>query len=140
YRVLVVDQASCISLKQAGAIGRFVQSGGSLICIGEVGIRDLRGVPHEIGSSMDALLRSEEHTSELQSRSELVCRLLLEKKKFKTSNSFAKVIKLLSDSSKSRAFSTFILLSRYRPPSSLSLTLRCSSNQCGCSALSTSHC
>src|SRR5206468_5728472 len=31
------------------------------------------------------LLRSEEHTSELQSRSDLVCRLLLEKKK-KTSN------------------------------------------------------
>src|SRR5206468_7185169 len=29
----------------------------------------------------DKLLRSEEHTSELQSRSDLVCRLLLEKKK-----------------------------------------------------------
>src|SRR5206468_9511571 len=31
--------------------------------------------------SGDAMLRSEEHTSELQSRSDLVCRLLLEKKK-----------------------------------------------------------
>src|SRR2546421_3928410 len=30
--------------------------------------------------------RSEEHTSELQSRSDLVCRLLLEKKKNKQSN------------------------------------------------------
>src|SRR2546421_8496193 len=30
--------------------------------------------------------RSEEHTSELQSRSDLVCRLLLEKKKRKTTN------------------------------------------------------
>src|SRR2546421_6742941 len=30
--------------------------------------------------------RSEEHTSELQSRSDLVCRLLLEKKKNKTSD------------------------------------------------------
>src|SRR2546421_2300186 len=30
-------------------------------------------------------LRSEEHTSELQSRSDLVCRLLLEKKKKKSS-------------------------------------------------------
>src|SRR2546421_5234311 len=30
--------------------------------------------------------RSEEHTSELQSRSDLVCRLLLEKKKKKTEN------------------------------------------------------
>src|SRR2546428_8492848 len=32
--------------------------------------------------------RSEEHTSELQSRSDLVCRLLLEKKKKKHSTSF----------------------------------------------------
>src|SRR5438034_8694853 len=31
--------------------------------------------------SMFAMLRSEEHTSELQSHSDLVCRLLLEKKK-----------------------------------------------------------
>src|SRR2546428_7459296 len=31
-------------------------------------------------SALEALLRSEEHTSELQSRSDLVCRLLLEKK------------------------------------------------------------
>src|SRR5437660_3609401 len=31
------------------------------------------------------LIRSEEHTSELQSRGHLVCRLLLEKKKRKTS-------------------------------------------------------
>src|SRR5206468_11391591 len=31
----------------------------------------------------ERLLRSEEHTSELQSRSDLVCRLLLEKKKKK---------------------------------------------------------
>src|SRR2546430_8627090 len=31
--------------------------------------------------SRDILLRSEEHTSELQSQSNLVCRLLLEKKK-----------------------------------------------------------
>src|SRR5215510_15363771 len=30
---------------------------------------------------LDALARSEEHTSELQSRGHLVCRLLLEKKK-----------------------------------------------------------
>src|SRR5690606_41375003 len=34
-----------------------------------------------VGSSTVAGLRSEEHTSELQSREKLVCRLLLEKKK-----------------------------------------------------------
>src|SRR5438874_10096529 len=35
-------------------------------------------------ASPDETLRSEEHTSELQSRRDLVCRLLLEKKKKKT--------------------------------------------------------
>src|SRR5690606_41088501 len=34
-----------------------------------------------IGHGLEALTRSEEHTSELQSRENLVCRLLLEKKK-----------------------------------------------------------
>src|SRR5437870_10979706 len=38
--------------------------------------------PHRAWSN--PLLRSEEHTSELQSRGHLVCRLLLEKKKIKT--------------------------------------------------------
>src|SRR5436309_11410844 len=39
-------------------------------------------VMHASGTSYDfALMRSEEHTSELQSRENLVCRLLLEKKK-----------------------------------------------------------
>src|SRR5215469_8866738 len=43
----------------------------------------LRCSPHPSGLSRpaDNLRRSEEHTSELQSRRELVCRLLLEKKK-----------------------------------------------------------
>src|SRR3712207_8877351 len=43
----------------------------------------------ESGESGDVelpLLRSEEHTSELQSRQYLVCRLLLEKKKFTTTS------------------------------------------------------
>src|SRR2546427_2110436 len=38
---------------------------------------DLRGT----GRALQGSLRSEEHTSELQSQSNLVCRLLLEKKK-----------------------------------------------------------
>src|SRR2546430_4629857 len=37
------------------------------------------------GEIVDSLARSEEHTSELQSQSNLVCRLLLEKKKKSTS-------------------------------------------------------
>src|SRR5690349_23099933 len=39
------------------------------------------GRAHEEVAKLGANLRSEEHTSELQSRRDLVCRLLLEKKK-----------------------------------------------------------
>src|SRR5688572_31712411 len=41
----------------------------------------------ELGVLDEACDRSEEHTSELQSQSNLVCRLLLEKKKKKNKNS-----------------------------------------------------
>src|SRR3712207_7569456 len=45
----------------------------------------IRGAAEELasrpGELVDPTLRSEEHTSELQSRQYLVCRLLLEKKK-----------------------------------------------------------
>src|SRR2546421_3867315 len=41
-------------------------------------------------------LRSEEHTSELQSRSDLVCRLLLEKKKKKKENYVLQVLLTLA--------------------------------------------
>src|SRR2546430_13576463 len=40
-------------------------------------------LPHELGAVPIEIDRSEEHTSELQSQSNLVCRLLLEKKKDK---------------------------------------------------------
>src|SRR3712207_9026827 len=43
-----------------------------------------RGPVHVVGRGGAAVRRSEEHTSELQSRQYLVCRLLLEKKKKKT--------------------------------------------------------
>src|SRR2546421_5809536 len=41
----------------------------------------LRHRARRVHAARPGLLRSEEHTSELQSRSDLVCRLLLEKKK-----------------------------------------------------------
>src|SRR5690606_39669230 len=44
------------------------------------GAERLRDVGHEVAGA----LRSEEHTSELQSRENLVCRLLLEKKKIQS--------------------------------------------------------
>src|SRR5256886_13034256 len=43
--------------------------------------RDDDSLPSELVFKVDYLGRSEEHTSELQSQSNLVCRLLLEKKK-----------------------------------------------------------
>src|SRR5437870_9521580 len=39
---------------------------------------------HEVITGIEPFRRSEEHTSELQSRGHLVCRLLLEKKKAKS--------------------------------------------------------
>src|SRR2546426_4583306 len=49
------------------------------------GLREVRddvvGVLQSDGKSQEAIGRSEEHTSELQSPCNLVCRLLLEKKK-----------------------------------------------------------
>src|SRR2546427_6663321 len=60
------------------------EAGDQLLCLGE------RPVDHGPLASREpdtralrARLRSEEHTSELQSQSNLVCRLLLEKKKKK---------------------------------------------------------
>src|SRR5438874_5834619 len=48
-----------------------------------LGRRILRGVLDQVVQRFTNLDRSEEHTSELQSRRDLVCRLLLEKKKKK---------------------------------------------------------
>src|SRR5690606_40603952 len=45
------------------------------------GIRSMRQTIKEIETNVAYRWRSEEHTSELQSRENLVCRLLLEKKK-----------------------------------------------------------
>src|SRR5436190_13748425 len=54
-------------------------------CAGDVPVGDQPDAAARLADLRDALLvalaRSEEHTSELQSHSDLVCRLLLEKKK-----------------------------------------------------------
>src|SRR2546430_6440793 len=70
-----------------GRVGRGLRSWGSMPRVEGAGIRG-RGVDAEGGE------RSEEHTSELQSQSNLVCRLLLEKKK----NNFYYERLLFSDS------------------------------------------
>src|SRR2546421_5784167 len=49
--------------------------------LGEIRLEELDGREQLATPDRPQALRSEEHTSELQSRSDLVCRLLLEKKK-----------------------------------------------------------
>src|SRR2546422_336246 len=51
--------------------------------VGDVAIRNHHGVQSVLFGRLADVDRSEEHTSELQSRLHLVCRLLLEKKKNK---------------------------------------------------------
>src|SRR2546430_5984979 len=59
----------------------------SEVILARLGLRrECGAIPH---SSSEAPVRSEEHTSELQSQSNLVCRLLLEKKKKVQSSSRA---------------------------------------------------
>src|SRR5579872_7598852 len=57
-------------------------------------IRLPRPAPGSSGSVVPASPRSEEHTSELQSRPHLVCRLLLEKKKKPTNKTFDHNLKI----------------------------------------------
>src|SRR5947207_8679381 len=61
-----------------------------LVVIGDLTVGDLSGPGQEVTITLGMAkvnstlsTRSEEHTSELQSHSDLVCRLLLEKKKIK---------------------------------------------------------
>src|SRR5690625_5770008 len=65
--------AVCLTLTFAAVEFFGGRLAGSLALVADAG--------HMLTDSMALALRSEEHTSELQSRGHLVCRLLLEKKK-----------------------------------------------------------
>ena len=61
----------------------------------EIKVKALDGAENKSVQEVEKeLLRSEEHTSELQSRLHLVCRLLLEKKKTKTNHEHNKIREL----------------------------------------------
>src|SRR5690606_41977564 len=65
---------------------QFLSAGFSRLCwsarrLQPRAVSTVQGSAHHPSRSRTAVWRSEEHTSELQSREKLVCRLLLEKKK-----------------------------------------------------------
>ncbi len=55
YRLLVIQQASCVSREQMDGMRRFVEQGGTVVFVGRVGWRDLHGTPHTEGPLADAL-------------------------------------------------------------------------------------
>src|SRR3712207_7354524 len=61
----------------------------------QVGVRVVEVVAARVDRVVVRALRSEEHTSELQSRQYLVCRLLLEKKKNNTSSPYSSPYSLI---------------------------------------------
>src|SRR5690242_20857373 len=69
------------ALQETGVVD---QIGAKLIKIARGGETRLTAVLMLVVSGFSAFMRSEEHTSELQSHVNLVCRLLLEKKKGST--------------------------------------------------------
>src|SRR5690554_7539439 len=82
---LIIFRLSMIDLVEEGStweevvqLGRAIESAGASLINTGIGWHEAR-VPTIVTSVPRA--RSEEHTSELQSRPHLVCRLLLEKKK-----------------------------------------------------------
>src|SRR5688572_33168872 len=77
------DQIPFASWREAGADGVFfgtVSQKGNEITV-QVRLFNVRTRESVFGQEYSIAARSEEHTSELQSQSNLVCRLLLEKKK-----------------------------------------------------------
>src|SRR2546425_6670580 len=93
---VVVEALAALAAVQAGEDHAFEERGrrvAALAVLGEHDLGDLVGrvEPHEVeqrerahwvaAPELHRLVRSEEHTSELQSLAYLVCRLLLEKKK-----------------------------------------------------------
>src|SRR3712207_7606963 len=78
----LLPQAWQLSLLRGYRPGITEAEGEFLLCqLAKEGVVDITDVCLRISSSENKEDRSDEHTSELQSRQYLVCRLLLEKKK-----------------------------------------------------------
>src|SRR6266849_4519712 len=77
----VAEASSPAQMRDLLPRGRVAFIGDEAAAAAAWGIADVN--PPRLVAALDQLRRSEEHTSELQSRVDLVCRLLLEKKKKK---------------------------------------------------------
>src|SRR3712207_8496875 len=80
YTTLFRSEACLLGPEQVAAAGD--------VRDGDGGAQQEPGLPLELLVERVEIRRSEEHTSELQSRQYLVCRLLLEKKKKNTYHSY----------------------------------------------------
>src|SRR5260221_9464160 len=78
---------------------------------------------HFASFAAPSLMRSEEHTSELQSHSDLVCRLLLEKKKKKNMNTYMQPIVPRPHSTTPRTMDSRVSLNILRTPRTISYHL-----------------
>src|SRR5260221_6999644 len=69
--------------RSSGKLGSLLAIGTSICGVSAIVAAKgaIRARNSDVSYAIAAILRSEEHTSELQSHSDLVCRLLLEKKK-----------------------------------------------------------
>src|SRR3712207_7003101 len=80
YTTLFRSAFLVVAAARRGRLGRRVVSASSSPAGGGFGARAM-GASFSLLGTLPQAARSEEHTSELQSRQYLVCRLLLEKKK-----------------------------------------------------------
>src|SRR3712207_8022479 len=79
FRSELLEDARRLLVDEDGALRR--AAGGRHLLLGLLQVAHARADRRDVALGHDQGLRSEEHTSELQSRQYLVCRLLLEKKK-----------------------------------------------------------
>src|SRR5688572_31418207 len=75
--------ASVVRIPTPPVLDDLLRSAQSMAAPSREAQRTRKRAAHAAGQLLNNVLRSEEHTSELQSQSNLVCRLLLEKKKKK---------------------------------------------------------
>src|SRR3712207_7453556 len=83
----IAEQTNLLALNAAIEAARAGDQGRGFAVVAEE-VRKLAEESQRAAASIADLIRSEEHTSELQSRQYLVCRLLLEKQKLTTHHTF----------------------------------------------------